>query len=202
MPPACSASGAGSKSQDAARGRRMPHVAARYDWASKPSRSYPPMPDRFPRGTACAQRPSPGRLLPGRGFLLPVALSLALAGCAAPLPPVSQPPPREPTPAEKGMKPLSGPEVKQILSKARYRWQGAQGATGTAVTSEDGRVRVMWETGAVNGRIRFDETGYCSRFEGVRNGVEDCYRLYRTGPRDFTVVRLDGTPSGTIALLD
>jgi hypothetical protein len=36
----------------------------------------------------------------------------------------------------------------------------------------------------------------------VRNGVEDCYRLYRSGPRDFTVVRQDGTPSGTIGLLD
>ena len=140
------------------------------------------------------------------GWRLPtVALLLALvAGCAAPLPPVSEPPPppRQPTPAERGLKPLSGPEVRQILTKARYRWQGAQGATGTAITSGDGRVRVMWETGAVNGRIRFDESGYCSRFEGVRNGVEDCYRLYRTGPRDFTVVRQDGTPSGTIALLD
>ena len=67
------------------------------------------------------------------------------------------------------MKPLSGAEVRQVLNKARYRWQGAQGATGTAITSGDGRVRVMWETGAVNGRIRFTETGYCSRFEGVRN---------------------------------
>ncbi len=161
------------------------------------------MPDGFQRETAFAKQPVRGRLLPARRLLLPVALVLALAGCAAQLPPVSEaPPPRQPTPAEKGMKPLSGAEVREILNKARYRWQGAQGATGTAITSGDGRVRVMWETGAVNGRIRFNETGYCSRFEGVRNGMEDCYRLYRTGPRDFTVVRQDGTPSGTIALLD
>ena len=143
--------------------------------------------------------------LPARGRLLPsAAFALALAGCAVQLPTVSEPPPppREPTPAEKGMKPMTGAEVRTVLNKARYRWQGAQGATGTAVTSGDGRVRVMWETGAVNGRIRFTDNGYCSRFEGVRNGVEDCYRLYRTGPRDFTVVRQDGTPSGTIALLD
>ena len=143
-----------------------------------------------------------GNLPPLLKPLLPLALAVLLHGCGALQPPASEPPPREPTPAEKGMKPLSGGEVKQVLNKARYRWQGAQGATGTAITSGDGRVRVMWETGAVNGRIRFNETGYCSRFEGVRNGVEDCYRLYRTGPRDFTVVRQDGTPSGTIALLD
>ena len=134
----------------------------------------------------------------GRPLLTMVAVVLLAAGCT-----VMEPVPvREPTPAEKGMTPLSGAEVKAILNKARYSWQAAQGATGTAITSGDGRVRVMWETGAVNGRIRFTETGYCSRFEGVRNGIEDCYRLYRTGAQDFTVVRQDGTPSGTIALIN
>jgi len=59
----------------------------------------------------------------------------------------------------------------------------------------------MWETGAVQARIRFSEAGYCPRFENVRNGMEDCYRLYQTGPGEFTVVRQDGTPSGTIALI-
>ncbi len=97
---------------------------------------------------------------------------------------------------------MTGTEVRAVMNKARYRWQAAQGATGTAITSGDGRIRVMWETGAVNGRIRFNETGYCSRFEGVRNGIEDCYLLYRTGSRDFAVVRQDGTPSGTIALFE
>lgn len=139
-----------------------------------------------------------------RRLLLGAMLASALAGCALQLPQIGEPPPppREPTPQEKGLKPISGTEVRSILNKARYRWQAAQGATGTAITSGDGRVRVMWETGAVNGRIRFTDTGYCSRFEGVRNGIEDCYRLYRTAPREFTVVRDDGTPSGTIALLN
>lgn len=139
------------------------------------------------------------RLAASRQGLLGLAiLVMVSAGCA-----VREPMPGSaPTPIQKGMKPLSGAEVKAILDKTRYRWVAAQGATGTAITSGDGRVRVMWETGAVNGRMRFTDTGYCSRFEGVRNGMEDCYRLYRTGPRDFTVVRQDGTPSGTIALLE
>ena len=133
---------------------------------------------------------------PIRMMLALVGAALLAAGCAV------LEPEREPTPAEKGMKPLSGSEVRSILNKTRYSWQAAQGATGTAVTTGDGRVRVMWETGAANGRIRFNETGYCSRFEGVRNGVEDCYLLYRTGPKTITVVRHDGTPSGTIALIN
>ena len=128
-------------------------------------------------------------------------LTALLAGGCALLQPEPVPE-RVPTPAELGLSPMSGPQVRAVLNKARYRWQAAQGATGTAITSGDGRVRVMWETGAVNGRIRFDESGYCSRFEGVRNGIEDCYRLYRTGPRDFMVVRQDGTPSGTISLIN
>lgn len=132
----------------------------------------------------------------GRLVLTMVGMGLLFAGCA-----FREPMPvREPTPEEKGMTPVPGSEVKAILNKARYSWQAAQGATGTAITSGDGRVRVMWETGAANGRIRFTDTGYCSRFEGVRNGIEDCYRLYRTGPRAYTVVRQDGTPSGTITL--
>jgi hypothetical protein len=130
--------------------------------------------------------------------LLMTAVVLSSAGCAL-LQPAPVP---EPTPAERGLTPLTGAEVRTLLSKAHYRWEGAQGAGGTAITSGDGRLRVIWETGAVNGRIRFTDTGYCSRFEKVRNGIEDCYRLYQTGPRDFTVVRQDGTPSGTIALID
>lgn len=128
------------------------------------------------------------------------AILLMVAGCTL-LPTRPTEPPREPTPAEQGIKPLTGAEVRALLGKAHYRWQAAQGASGTAITSGDGRVRMIWETGAVNGRMRFTDTGYCSRFEGVRNGAEDCYRLYRTGPNEFTVVREDGTPSGKIALL-
>lgn len=126
-----------------------------------------------------------------------IAVGMLLAGCALQDSILI----KEPTPAERGLTPLTGKEVQAVLNKARYRWEGAQGATGTALTSGDGRVRVMWETGAVNGHMRFTDTGYCSRFEGVRNGIEDCYRLYQTGPDEFAVVRQDGAPSGKIALI-
>jgi len=132
---------------------------------------------------------------PGLRLIL-AALVLSTAGCT-----LLQPAP-EPTPAERGLTPMTGAEVRAVLNSARYRWQSAQGASGTAMTSADGRIRVIWESGAVNGRIRFTDTGYCSRFEDVRKGMEDCYVLYRTGPRDYAVVRQDGTPSGTIALLN
>src|SRR5690606_1003696 len=68
------------------------------------------------------------------------AILLMVAGCTL-LPTRPTEPPREPTPAEQGIKPLTGAEVRALLGKAHYRWQAAQGASGTAITSGDGRVR-------------------------------------------------------------
>lgn len=104
--------------------------------------------------------------------------------------------------SRQGQYALTGPEVQAVLAKTRYRWEAAAGASGTAVTTGDGRIRVIWATGAANGRIRFTPTGYCSRFDGVRGGAEDCYKLYRTGTREYTVFRDDGTESGRITLTD
>ncbi len=139
-----------------------------------------------------------GKSLRGSRALVAATLAMLAVGCTL----LQAPPTRPQTPEDRGMTPMSGQEVRAVLNKARYRWEAAQGATGTAITSGDGRVRVMWETGATNGRMRFTDTGYCSRFKDVRNGVEDCYRLYRNGPNEFTVIRQDGTPSGTITLIN
>src|SRR5690606_35416593 len=69
---------------------------------------------------------------------LGVAAALVVGGCTL-LPTLPSQPPREPTPVERGIKPLTGPEVRALLGKAHYRWEGAQGASGTAITSGDGR---------------------------------------------------------------
>jgi len=149
------------------------HIAARYDSVMTAR-----------RGTVCAAATRAG--------IGTAVAAVLLAGCAL----------TESTMSGRGMQPMTGPEVQAVMSKARYRWEAAAGATGTAMTSGDGRIRVIWATGAVNGRIRFTKTGYCSRFDGVRGGAEDCYRLYRTAPREYAVFKEDGTHSGKIEVLD
>ena len=84
-------------------------------------------------------------ILSAFAWLLAAVLLLLLAGCAL----------TESTMSGRGMQPMTGPEVQAVMSKTRYRWEAAAGATGTAMTSGDGRIRVIWATGAVNGRIRF-----------------------------------------------
>ena len=131
-----------------------------------------------------------------------IGLALLVAGCGTvPSAPPSTRPPTDPNLPPGTGQLMSGADVRSILTRARYRWEGAAGASGTATTTPDGRIRIIWDTGAVNGRIRFNDTGYCSRFDGVRNGAEDCYRLYRIGPGVYDVFRLDGTRSGRIQII-
>ncbi|MDO4904096.1 MAG: hypothetical protein Q4A16_00835 [Lautropia sp.] len=136
-------------------------------------------------------------------------LSLALgavAGCSLlkPSAPGDTPAtiPTDRTLEKQGTRPLDGEQTRALLNHARYRWESAAGAKGNGVTFGDGNLRIFWETGAINGRIRFNDTGYCSRFKDVRNNAEDCYRLYPDGPRQYRVYRSDGHYSGRITLID
>ena len=129
--------------------------------------------------------------------VLPLLLSL-LAGCGT-LGSGSQP--RERKLIEAGTQPLSGQQVRNLLSNTHYQWEGNNGARGFGITSGDGRLRIGWESGGVNGRIRFTDTGYCSRFKALRNNEEHCYRLYPAGPRRYTVFRTDSQFTGHITII-
>ncbi len=96
---------------------------------------------------------------------------------------------------------LGGAEAQAVLGKPqRYRWTTANGASGFTQVSLGGRLRTYWDSDAVNGRIRFTDTGYCTRYDGVRDDREDCYRLYRMTTDDYRIFRADGSFSGTIQL--
>ncbi|MGE0311342.1 MAG: hypothetical protein AB7P21_06955 [Lautropia sp.] len=133
----------------------------------------------------------------------PVAAAIVvLAACTSvstgPQGPV---PPTEDATRGSGAEALSGAQARAVLGgPVRYRWTTAQGAKGNAILDGKGAVRLFWETGAVNGRIRFNENGYCTRYRNVRDGKEDCYRLYRIGADEYRVFRVDGRFSGTIVI--
>lgn len=137
--------------------------------------------------------------------ILTLALALTLAGCGLlPTQDDSQKSGQERDERSlirRGTPALTGEQTQKLLKNATWRWQGNNGAHGTAITHDDGRLRVNWESGGVNGWIRFNESGYCSRFKNLRNNREDCYRLYPTGPNRYDVFRTDGVFTGNIEIL-
>ena len=128
-----------------------------------------------------------------------IAAGLLVAACASA-------PPADPTTTEggtrsSGSKQLTGAEARATLGKPqRYRWTTAAGATGYTQVSANGRIRTYWDSDAVNGNIRFIDEGYCTRYDGVRDNREDCYRIYRITPTQYRIFRADGIYSGLIEL--
>ena len=76
----------------------------------------------------------------------------------------------------------------------------AAGASGYTQVAPNGRIRTYWDSDAVNGNIRFIDDGYCTRYDGVRDNREDCYRIYRISATQFRIFRADGVYSGLIEL--
>lgn len=102
---------------------------------------------------------------------------------------------------QSGLQPLSGLQVRRLLGKpVRYTWVTPGGASGRAIISTNDNIRIIWDTGAANGRLRFTRTGYCNRIHDQRNQPETCYRAYPTGPGELSVFKEDGTPTGRITL--
>lgn len=134
------------------------------------------------------------------------AALIAIAGIALGLAACSSTPLGDPLSTENGMRsagisPMSGAEVRKTLNRPqRYRWTTAAGASGYTQVSPNGRLRTYWDTDAVNGRIRFTDDGYCTRYDGVRGEREDCYRMYRVTSTQFRIFRVDGTYSGLVEL--
>ena len=165
-----------------------------------------PEPEReaAPRAAPGSAVPRDHRGGPGRG--LPRLAGIVLAGLVLLLGACTHTPLGDPMSSESGMRsagnpPLSGAEVRAALGKPqRYRWTTAAGASGYTQVAPNGRLRTYWDTDAVNGRIRFTDEGYCTRYDGVRNSQEDCYRVYRITARQLRIFRADGTYSGLIEL--
>lgn len=127
------------------------------------------------------------------------ALALLVAACASP--PLGDPLSSETGIEKVGGSLLTGAQARATLGKPqRYRWTTASGASGYTQVAPNGRIRTYWDSDAVNGRIRFTKTGYCTAYQGVRNDREDCYRIYRVAPAQYRIFREDGTYSGMIEL--
>lgn len=125
-------------------------------------------------------------------------ITLAVTGCATRRPTVPDTK-SEAALRASGVERLSGRQVKAVLGKPlRYRWEGAGGAVGSAIVAADHSIRIFWETGAANGRLRFTQNGYCNRIMDQRRQPETCYHAYRSAEDEWTVFRESGEYAGRI----
>lgn len=123
--------------------------------------------------------------------LTSLALLALAAGCAA----------TEGALKEKGANALSGAEIRATFASAgTVKWVNARQNSGTSVFTEPDRWDVTWSTGSDKGTIRFTSDGYCSKYATLRNGQEECYRVYRTGEKELTVFKTDGAYDARITL--
>lgn len=118
------------------------------------------------------------------------AIALA-AGCAA----------TEGALKEKGAKPLAGSEIRSIFAgSGTMRWVNARNNSGTLVFTEPDKFDVAWGTGSATGTVRFTPDGHCSKYPTLRGGQEECYRVYRTGDKELTIFKADGSFDARISL--
>ena len=124
--------------------------------------------------------------------LIPLAVIALAAGCAA----------TEGALKEKGAKPLSGDEIRSTFASAgTMKWTNANNVSGTSVFTAPDKFDVAWGTGSANGTIRFTAENYCTTYPTLRNGKEQCFRVYRNGGSELTLFEADsGKYGGRVSL--
>jgi hypothetical protein len=102
---------------------------------------------------------------------------------------------------EEGVRALSGDEIRSAFASAgTMKWVNARNHSGTIVFTEPNKFDVAWGTGSATGTVRFTPDGHCSKYPTVRGGQEECYRVYRTGDKELTIFKTDGSFDARISL--
>ncbi len=61
----------------------------------------------------------------------------------------------------------------------------------------DGAIEIAGNNFSDSGTWRLNETGYCAKWQRIRNGEERCFTV-RTALGQTVVYNPDGSPSGTV----
>lgn len=123
------------------------------------------------------------------GVMVVSTLALTLAGCGT----------AEKRMQDQGYAPLTQTELEQMHARTRtMSWSNPAGSSGTVSYEADGAAEVNWSGGTDTGRWRIDEGQFCIQWQTIRNGVENCTRLYRAGDNEYRVYNMDGTLNSTV----
>jgi hypothetical protein len=76
---------------------------------------------------------------------------------------------------------VSGAELKRLWSDKELVSRSAQGQSFFTSLKSDGSATISGGTFSDTGVWRVTETGYCARWQQIRNGVEACFTVRRRG---------------------
>jgi hypothetical protein len=64
--------------------------------------------------------------------------------------------------------------------------------------SPNGIQKIKWSGGADEGRYRIENGQFCSKWKAIREGKEQCHRIYHTNDDEYVWVKLDGSYDSTM----
>lgn len=120
-----------------------------------------------------------------KNFALILALA-SLAGCGT----------TEKAMQEKGVTPLSGTELRELLVGSTMNYRNTNGIVSTVNFRADGSAAVSWASGSDIGTWRIAGNTFCSKWNEVRSGQERCSRSYRDGEKYVTFESESGNRLG------
>ena len=126
------------------------------------------------------------------GAILATAF-LTLIGCAT----------TEQSLRARGLSPLSQGELEALYARTRtIRGSSPDGLGLTGTYTQEGGARLDWGRGAAAGSWRIAEGKFCTKYQGIRNGEERCFTIYKTGENEYKAFLPDGTFNGTTSFIN
>lgn len=104
----------------------------------------------------------------------------------------------EPSLRARGLSPLTQQQLQERYARrVESRFENNQGALGTFSVMPDGSVRRSAHVEDV-GTWRIKDGRFCTSFQRIRQGEEECRTLYRTGDWEFSFFSSFSSPLGAI----
>ena len=92
---------------------------------------------------------------------------------------------------------LSAEELKALLSQTRTVRITVGNTRALGIYSQNGNAQLDWGTGSTRGNWRLEGDKFCSKYQGLRRGYEECYRFSKVSADTYRVFNLEGTGSST-----
>lgn len=93
--------------------------------------------------------------------------------------------------------PVSPAQMKATWIGKTLIGQSPSGARSEMTLSADGSARLVYKAIPYTGVWRLDDAGYCTAWQGIRDGKERCFKARRVG-NDIEITAPDGSSAGKI----